>query len=207
MSSVDVWSLGCVIYELLVGARLFVSEFQLCRYFYGKWPFPEDRLRKLSPPTDDFAISLLKAMLATQPEDRPTVTDALSHVWLADVKNGSENRAQYRLIERYKLQTEFFQDYVRHTTYVGKEENRDEKVNEEWSNGGELGKGGFGVVHKQIEKAAGQYRAVKAIDKRLLLGQDYFRELLVMIRLVEVCVLALEETFSRLLPLRDYFVL
>jgi len=40
--SVDIWSLGCVIYELLAGAKLFVSEFQLCRYFYGTWPFPEE---------------------------------------------------------------------------------------------------------------------------------------------------------------------
>ena len=33
-NSVDIWSLGCVIYELLVGTKLFVSEFQLYRYFY-----------------------------------------------------------------------------------------------------------------------------------------------------------------------------
>src|ERR1700712_5330795 len=48
-NSVDIWSLGCVIYELLVGTKLFISEFQLYRYFYGKWPFPEDKLKGLSP--------------------------------------------------------------------------------------------------------------------------------------------------------------
>jgi len=90
-NSVDIWSLGCVIYELLVGTKLFVSEFQLSGYFYGKWPFPEDRLRGLSPPTGDIGISFLKAMLAIQPQDRPTAADALNHAWLADLKSDNEH--------------------------------------------------------------------------------------------------------------------
>ncbi|PUU79619.1 kinase-like domain-containing protein, partial [Tuber borchii] len=85
-NSVDIWSLGCVIYELLVGTRLLVLVFQSSDYFYGKWPFPEDRLRALSPPTDDIGISFLKSMLVIQPEDRPTAVGALSHLWLAGVK-------------------------------------------------------------------------------------------------------------------------
>ena len=90
-NSVDIWSLGCVIYELLVGTKLFISEFQLSGYFYGKWPFPEDRLRGLSPPICDIGISFLKGMLATQPQDRPTAVDALSHAWLADLKTDNEH--------------------------------------------------------------------------------------------------------------------
>ena len=90
-NSVDIWSLGCVIYELLVGTKLFVSEFQLSGYFYGKWPFPEDRLRGLSPPTDDIGIWLLKSMLKIQPEGRPTAADALSHRWLADLKSDNDH--------------------------------------------------------------------------------------------------------------------
>ena len=89
-NSVDIWSLGCVIYELLVGAKLFVSEFQLSGYFFGKWPFPEDQLRGLSPPTDDVGISLLKSMLTIQPEDRPTAADALRHTWLAGLESHDE---------------------------------------------------------------------------------------------------------------------
>jgi len=89
-NSVDIWSLGCVIYELLAGAKLFVSEFQLCRYFYGTWPFPEERLRVLSPPTGDTGISLLKAMLAIQPGDRPTATGALRNQWLTGLPSDDE---------------------------------------------------------------------------------------------------------------------
>ena len=91
-NSVDIWSLGCVIYELLVGKRLFASWDQVSRYFFGKRPFPEDSLRGLSPPTDDAGISLLKSMLLIQPGDRPTAAEALNHAWLA----GLECRDEYR---------------------------------------------------------------------------------------------------------------
>ena len=92
-NSVDIWSLGCVIYELFVGKKLFVSEGQVSRYYFGKWPFPEDTLKRLSPPTDDLGISLLKSMLIIQPEDRPTAADALNHGWLAFLQSdGGGNR-------------------------------------------------------------------------------------------------------------------
>ena len=77
-----------MIYELLVGTKLFASEFQLSGYFYGKRPFPEDKLKELSPPTDNLGISLLESMLLIQPEDRPTAAGALSHGWLTALKTG-----------------------------------------------------------------------------------------------------------------------
>ena len=56
-----------------------------------------------------------------------------------------------------------------------------------WRNCGELGKGGSGVVHKQIEVTTGRYRAVKTIDKKK--APDYSRELHVMTILEEVCLI------------------
>ena len=90
-NSVDIWSLGCVVYELLVGAKLFVSEGQVSRYFFGKLPFPEDKLKGLSLPTGDIGISLLKSMLLIQPEDRPTAASALSNGWLAGLKGDDKS--------------------------------------------------------------------------------------------------------------------
>ena len=87
---VDIWSFGCVIYELLTVTKLFALEGQVSRYFFGKCPFPEDKPKGLSPPTDDIGISLLKSMLLIRPEDRPTATGALSHGWLAGVESDSE---------------------------------------------------------------------------------------------------------------------
>ena len=68
------------------------------------------------------------------------------------------DKAQSDLIESYKLETEFFQGRARHTKYLGKAKNRNEKVKEDWGNCGELGRRGFGVVHKQIQKTVGIHR-------------------------------------------------
>ena len=87
---VDIWSLGCVIYELLVGVNLFVSERQILCYLLEKWPFPEEKLKGLSLPTDDAGISLLKSMLSVEPADRPTAVDVLNHVWLAGLNSDNE---------------------------------------------------------------------------------------------------------------------
>jgi len=90
-NSVDIWSLGCVIYELLAGTRLFASATQVSRHILGIWPFPEDKLKALPTPTGDAGISLLKSMLSIQPEDRPTAADALGNAWLVDLKSEEED--------------------------------------------------------------------------------------------------------------------
>ena len=111
---------------------------------------------------------------------------------------------QSDLIVWYKREAEFFQDRVRHTKYLGKAKKRKVKVKEDWSNCEELGRGGFGVVHKQIEKTTGNYRALKTIDKRPPFRLDYSRELLVMAILAKVCFLTPERNFPSLLSLPDY---
>ena len=65
--------------------------------------------------------------------------------------------ARSDLLAWYKLETEFFSDHFRHTNYVREAKARNEKMREDWSNCGELGKGGSGVVYRQIEKNTGRY--------------------------------------------------
>ncbi|PUU73756.1 kinase-like domain-containing protein [Tuber borchii] len=93
-NSVDIWSLGCVIYELLGGTKLFLSGHQVSCYLIRKQPFLEERLRQLPIPTEDAGTSLLKSMLSIQPQDRPTAADALNHVWLAGITGGYEHEGQ-----------------------------------------------------------------------------------------------------------------
>jgi len=106
------------------------------------------------------------------------------------------DKTQSDLVVWYKLETEFFQHHVRHTKYIAKAKSRNEEVKEDWRNCGELGRGGFGVVHKQVQETTGHYRAVKTIDKRLHPKIHYSRELLVMAILAKVCVLTSEEIHS-----------
>ena len=103
------------------------------------------------------------------------------------------DEAQSDSTQPSRLETELFHDHVRNTKYVEKAKNRNETMKEEWSNCGELGRGGFGVVYKQIQKVTGHYRAVKTIDKRLAFPLDYSREHLVMAKLAKVCALIPEE--------------
>jgi len=102
------------------------------------------------------------------------------------------HKAQSDLIVWYRLETEIFPGHVRHTKYLAKAKNRGEKVMEDWANCGELGRGGFGVVNKQIEETTGHYRAVKTIDKRLHPKVHYSRELLVLAILAKVCAITPE---------------
>jgi len=106
------------------------------------------------------------------------------------------DKAQSDLIVWYRLETEFFQDHVRHTRYLAKAKNRGEKAKEDWRNCGELGRGGFGTVNKQIQQTTGHYRAVKTIDKRLHPKVHYSRELLVMAILAKVCAITPEGIHS-----------
>ena len=101
--------------------------------------------------------------------------------------------SQSDLIVWYKLETQFFPDHVRHTKCVREARNRNEKIKEDWRDCEELGKGGFGVVHRQVEKTTGRCRAVKKIDKR---QHNCSRELLVMAILTKVRILAWVEICS-----------
>jgi len=118
------------------------------------------------------------------------------------------NTTQSDLVEWYKLETKFSQDHVRHTRYVEKGGNKYKKVKEDWSNCGELGTGGFGVVYKQVSGTTAHYRAVKTIEKRRLPPNlDYYRELVIMAILAKVCVLVPEGFHPSLSHVWDFLVL
>ncbi|PNH07865.1 Mitogen-activated protein kinase 15 [Tetrabaena socialis] len=112
-SAVDMWSIGCIFAEVLLGKPLFpgrdaVSQLQLITDLLGK-PSPQivdsignPRARKFLqalpakeprpleakfPNADPQALNLLARLLAFDPFDRPTAADALAHPYFAGLPN------------------------------------------------------------------------------------------------------------------------
>ncbi|KAL4922325.1 kinase-like domain-containing protein [Aspergillus aurantiobrunneus] len=108
-TSIDVWSIGCIITEMFTGCALFpgtTNEDQLQRIFRVMgtpneriWPgisqFPEYKsnfpnygpqdLRHVVPRVDPLGLDLLRCMLRLQPDLRISAVDALRHPWFDDL--------------------------------------------------------------------------------------------------------------------------
>ncbi|KAE9387238.1 Pkinase-domain-containing protein [Gymnopus androsaceus JB14] len=108
-TAIDVWSIGCIFAELLMGKPLFkgkdyVDQLNKILNVLGS---PDDAviakigsdkaqayvrslplkitvpLKKIIPHADSQALDLLKRMLSFDPDERITVTEALEHPWLS----------------------------------------------------------------------------------------------------------------------------
>ena len=90
------------------------------------------------------------------------------------------------VIGYHKLNTEFFSDHVRHTTFHSDASRgrRRVAVVKSWRRGRELGRGQFGTVFLETSKE-GECRAVKEIAKDKHSKIDYKRELMAMAILAE----------------------
>ncbi|KAG0640231.1 kinase-like domain-containing protein [Tuber brumale] len=81
-NAVDIWSLGCVVYELLEGARLFSSLGDIIAYYYNKGDFLAGRLSRLTAPIGETVKWFIQALVLRDPEGRPSAVKAAGHVWL-----------------------------------------------------------------------------------------------------------------------------
>jgi hypothetical protein len=88
-NSVDIWSLGCVIYKVLTGAVPFDGIMALESYCSSRTEFPEKALREKG--VSDDGVEFLKRLLAVKPEGRPTAVVAAEDQWLYVVEEDVDN--------------------------------------------------------------------------------------------------------------------
>lgn len=85
--SVDMWSLGAVVYRILTNATAFQSYPELYEFSKGNRTFPVHALESVSTSKEaqDFILNLMKL----KPEDRLSAKSATQHPWIASAQNDS----------------------------------------------------------------------------------------------------------------------
>lgn len=87
-SAIDIWSLGCIVYELLTQLLPFSRGGTLLRYCDGRAKFPLDPLQRsrVSPQ----AIAFVQHLLQARSEMRPSALLLLSDPWLSEPRQKEE---------------------------------------------------------------------------------------------------------------------
>ncbi|RPA99840.1 kinase-like protein, partial [Choiromyces venosus 120613-1] len=88
-NAVDIWALGCVVYELLTGEKLFRTLGDTSEYFWTK-AFPAQKLSKLTAPTSDAVKSFIRRLVVLNPNGRPSAVEAAGDIWLEHVRDCPE---------------------------------------------------------------------------------------------------------------------
>ena len=83
-SQTDMWSIGCVVYTLLGGAKPFIDQdirVTLKNILLARYGFEDESFSTVSDEAKDFVDKLLRV----DPDERMTAEEALQHKWLSSV--------------------------------------------------------------------------------------------------------------------------
>ena len=80
---VDCWSVGCVVYRLLVGKELFSTIDDTYRYVYTGQPSPKLGLEALAVECSSNAINFIDRLIQVEPQKRPAADIAIEDDWFS----------------------------------------------------------------------------------------------------------------------------
>lgn len=89
-------------------------------------------------------------------------------------------------LDKYKLETEFHDDYVTSPTYEWNLSEKRQSGLLKWKREKVLGSGAFGTVWLEKEETDGRLRAVKILRQGDVVGTGFSQELLALITLMDV---------------------
>jgi serine/threonine protein kinase len=102
-NAVDMWSLGCVVYELLTGEKLFCSLGDIMRYYYKKGNLVAEKSSKLTTPISGRVALFIQALVDTDPEGRPDVVEAASDVWLEELGVDNHRGTDFQFVDEKEM--------------------------------------------------------------------------------------------------------
>ena len=88
--AVDIWSLGCVMFEVLTGSALFQKEFFVWHFCYGKAGSMLEPLKKAVK--EEGGLEFVRGLLSPNPMGRPSAVEALCDPWLKVPETSKVNK-------------------------------------------------------------------------------------------------------------------
>jgi serine/threonine protein kinase len=71
---VDIWALGCILYELSVKKKAFVDDWNVREYYYSSSPSTLQISIPLSPMLESHLSECIREMIMRDPQKRPSIT-------------------------------------------------------------------------------------------------------------------------------------
>jgi WD40 repeat protein len=82
-NAVDLWAVGCIVYRLVTGVVPFSpAPWPLIQYCKDRLLFPNGPLSSIGFKQGSSCSSFIRELLAAEPKERPSATQALNHPWI-----------------------------------------------------------------------------------------------------------------------------